>query len=197
MVWLAMAPLAGGCDPGGDKRAETTEGRDAAKAVVVIRTSMGDIKAELWPDKAPGTVRNFLRYADEGFYDGTVFHRVMDGFMIQGGGLTATMAEKPTHAPIRNEAAAELRNDRGTLAMARTDEVHSATSQFFVNLKDNGFLNHKAPTPDAFGYCAFGKVIEGMDVVDRIAKVPTRLDPRGEKSVPVDTIEIYTIRRAQ
>lgn len=203
----AAAVLATGCSAGkdpnmsapGKRRAgqENNVSTPAANPVVVIETSLGRIKAQLWADKAPGTVKNFLTYVDEGFFDGTIFHRVRAGFMIQGGGLTPNMREKRSHASIRNEAKRELRNDRGTLAMARADDVHSATAQFFINLKDNDFLNHKSPTPKGFGYCAFGKVIEGMDVVDRIAKVETKLDARGEKSVPVETIEIHSIRRAQ
>jgi cyclophilin family peptidyl-prolyl cis-trans isomerase len=165
--------------------------------VVVIETSKGTIKAELWADKAPVTVANFLRYADERHYDGLVFHRIMDGFMIQGGGATADGRPRATHDPIRNEARPELRNRRGTLAMARTGVVDSATSQFFINLVDNTGLDQRSRDPDGFGYCAFGKVIEGMDVVDKIAKVPTKVGPGGrEKSVPTETVEIVRVRRA-
>ena len=141
--------------------------------IVIMETSEGTIKIELWPAKAPDTVKNFWRYADEGFYNETIFHRVIDNFMIQGGGFTADMTKKPTHQPIKNEATAELKNDRGTIAMARTPDLHSATSQFFINLKDNAFLNHYDETATGFGYAVFGKVIDGMDVVDRIAKVKT------------------------
>jgi len=164
--------------------------------VVVIETSMGTIKAELWPDRAPGTVKNFLRYADEKFFDGLIFHRVIPGFMIQGGGFTPDMQQKPTHEQILNEATAALKNDRGTLAMARTTDVHSATAQFFVNLANNAFLNHTDETPKGFGYCAFGKVINGMEVVDAIAAVKTATRGRFE-NVPVETVEIKSIRRAQ
>ena len=164
--------------------------------VVVIETSMGTIKAELWSDRAPGTVKNFLRYTDEKFFDGLIFHRVISGFMIQGGGFTPDMQEKPTHEQIRNEAAAALKNDRGTLAMARTDNVHSATAQFFVNLVDNALLNHRAETAGGFGSCAFGKVIDGMEVVDAIGKVKTATRGRFE-NVPVETVEIKSICRAQ
>ena len=138
-----------------------------------IETSLGNIELELDAAKAPVTVSNFVAYAKSGHYDGTVFHRVIDGFMIQGGGFTADMVQKPTLPPIRNEATNGLANARGTIAMARTQVVDSATSQFFINLKDNGFLNHRAPVPPLFGYAVFGKVVKGMDVVDKIAKVET------------------------
>ena len=158
---------------------------------------MGTIKAELWADKAPLTVANFLRYTDEGHYDGLIFHRVMKDFMIQGGGYTPAMGKRNTHGPIQNEARPELRNDRGTLAMARTPEPHSATSEFFINHQDNFGLNQKNRTREGFGYCAFGRVLEGMDVVDKIAQVPVKADARGERSVPLDVIQIVKVRRAQ
>lgn len=140
---------------------------------IAMETSLGTITVALWAEKAPKTVANFLRYVDEGFYDGTIFHRVIDGFMIQGGGMTPDMESKTTHEPIVNEASSELKNDRGTIAMARTQVVNSATSQFFINVADNAFLNHTAKTPQGFGYAAFGEVIDGMDVVDRIKAVKT------------------------
>ena len=140
---------------------------------VVLETSMGDITLELYPDKAPATVKNFLTYTDEKFYDGTVFHRVISGFMIQGGGMTADMNEKPTHSPILNEADNGLKNDRGTIAMARTNDPNSATAQFFINAKDNTFLNFRSKTIEGYGYCVFGKVTKGLDVVDAIEKTPT------------------------
>jgi peptidyl-prolyl cis-trans isomerase B (cyclophilin B) len=140
---------------------------------VVLETSMGDITLELYPDKAPATVKNFLSYVDEKFYDGLVFHRVIRGFMIQGGGMDAQMKEKATHAPILNEADNGLKNDRGTIAMARTPDPNSATAQFFINAKDNTFLNFRSKTMDGYGYCVFGKVIKGMDVVDAIEAVAT------------------------
>ena len=138
-----------------------------------IETSMGTITLELNADKAPATVGNFVKYAKEGFYDGTIFHRVIDGFMIQGGGFTKNMDQKPTHEPIRNEAMNGLKNKRGTIAMARTMVVDSATSQFFINLVDNGFLDFTSPTPQGFGYAVFGQVTDGLDVVDAIGKVKT------------------------
>ena len=134
---------------------------------------MGTITLELNSDKAPTTVGNFVKYAKEGFYDGTIFHRVIDGFMIQGGGFTKSMDQKPTHEPIRNEAMNGLKNKRGTIAMARTMIVDSATSQFFINLVDNDFLDFTSPTPQGFGYAVFGKVTDGLDVVDAIGKVKT------------------------
>ena len=140
---------------------------------VTMETSMGTLTLELNDEKAPETVKNFIRYAKEGHYDGTIFHRVIDGFMIQGGGFTKDMNQKETHEPIRNEAMNGLKNQRGTIAMARTMVVDSATSQFFINLVDNGFLDFQSPTPQGFGYAVFGKVTDGMDVVDRIAKVKT------------------------
>jgi len=140
---------------------------------IAMETSFGTITVALWAEKAPKTVENFLRYVDEGFFDGTIFHRVIDGFMIQGGGMTPDMESKATHEPIVNEASSELKNDRGTIAMARTQVVNSATSQFFINVADNTFLNHTAKTPQGFGYAAFGEVIDGMDVVDRIKAVKT------------------------
>lgn len=141
--------------------------------VVLLETTSGDILVELYPDKAPETVANFLKYVDNGFYNNTIFHRVIPGFMIQGGGLTARMQQKDTEAPIKNEADNGLKNDRGTIAMARTMDPHSATAQFFINLVDNDFLNFQAPSDNGWGYCVFGKVTEGMDVVDKIAKVKT------------------------
>ena len=138
-----------------------------------IETSMGTITVELDDAKAPITVKNFIDYAQAGHYDGTIFHRVIDGFMIQGGGFTKDMNQKETRAPIKNEAANGLKNARGTLAMARTMIVDSATSQFFINLVDNEFLDYRGPDPRMFGYAVFGKVTDGMGVVDRIAKVKT------------------------
>ena len=141
--------------------------------VVVISTSLGDITLELFKDRAPVSVENFLQYAREGFYEGTIFHRVKPDFMIQGGGFTAEMFEKPTRPPIQNEATNGLKNARGTLAMARTRALRSATSQFYINAVDNRRLDHTGYSPDEFGYAVFGRVLAGMDVVDKIAAVPT------------------------
>jgi len=141
--------------------------------MIRMTTSKGVIDIELDAEKAPETAQNFVSYVNDGFYDGTIFHRVIDGFMVQGGGLEAGMKEKQTKAPIKNEADNGLKNDRGTLAMARTNDPHSATAQFFINLVDNAFLNHQSPSMDGWGYCVFGKVVNGMDVVDEIKGVAT------------------------
>ncbi|MDH5446541.1 MAG: peptidylprolyl isomerase [Gammaproteobacteria bacterium] len=141
--------------------------------MVKIHTSKGVISLKLFEDKAPDTVKNFLDYASEGFYNGTIFHRVIDNFMIQGGGMEPGMKEKSSKASIKNEADNGLSNSRGTIAMARTPDPHSATSQFFINVADNTFLDFKSPTSDGFGYCVFGEVVDGMDVVDEIKNVST------------------------
>jgi peptidyl-prolyl cis-trans isomerase B (cyclophilin B) len=156
---------------------------------VKLETSMGDIVIALDSTAAPVTVANFLGYVNSGFYDGTIFHRVIPGFMIQGGGMTDSMKEKSTRTPIKNEAGNGLTNDRGTIAMARTNDPNSATAQFFINTVTNSFLNHTANTDQGWGYCVFGKVIEGMEVVDVIAKTPT--GNRGPYSdVPVTPVVI-------
>jgi peptidyl-prolyl cis-trans isomerase A (cyclophilin A) len=165
----------------------------ADNPLVDVKTSMGTMRVELFQDKAPITVKNFLSYVDDKFYDGTIFHRVMDGFMIQGGGFTEDKKQKKTKPPIQNEASNGLKNDHGTLAMARTGDPNSATAQFFVNLVDNAGLNR--PNPDGHGYAVFGKVVSGMDVVDKIAKIETRRDPRGERSEPVKAVVIESVRR--
>ena len=141
--------------------------------MVKLETTLGDIVLELDEDKAPITVKNFIQYVRDGFYSDTIFHRVIDGFMIQGGGFDAEMHQKTTGPPIKNEADNGLSNQRGTIAMARTPDPHSAGSQFFINLKDNPFLDHKEKSAQGWGYCVFGKVVEGMDVVDKIKKVQT------------------------
>ncbi len=162
--------------------------------MVIIKTTLGDIQVKLAADKAPLTVANFLAYVDAKHYDGTIFHRVIDGFMIQGGGFDKDMVQKPTRAPIKNEAANGLQNKRGTLAMARTMVVDSATSQFFINVKDNGFLDFRAPNPQGFGYCVFGEVVAGMEVVDRIKGVKTGVK-EGMSDVPLETVEIVSVTR--
>ena len=156
---------------------------------------MGTITLELDAEKAPETVANFAKYAKDGHYDGTIFHRVIDGFMIQGGGFTKAMDQKPTKAPIKNEAANGLTNKRGTIAMARTMVVDSATSQFFINLVDNDFLNFRAPPPQYYGYAVFGKVTDGMDVVDKIAKVKTGF-AGPHQNVPEEPIVIKKVHVA-
>ncbi|MFH1710076.1 MAG: peptidylprolyl isomerase [bacterium] len=162
--------------------------------IVVMETSKGRMKLELYPDKAPVTVANFLSYADSGFYDGTIFHRVIPGFMVQGGGFEKGMAAKLALSPIKNEAGNGLLNEKGTIAMARTGVVDSATSQFFINVADNGFLNHKNETPQGYGYCVFGKVIEGMDVADSISNVRTHSSGHFD-DVPVDDVVIVSVKR--
>lgn len=167
----------------------------AGNPVVVIDTSMGIIKAELYPDKSPVTVKNFLDYVDDKFYDGTIFHRVIPNFMIQGGGMGPDFKEKKTRDPIANEAGNGLANARGTLAMARTSEPDSATSQFFINVKDNAFLD-RANAVDKVGYCVFGKVTEGMEVVDKIVAVKTGAKGPFRSDVPQEDVVIKSIRRA-
>jgi cyclophilin family peptidyl-prolyl cis-trans isomerase len=160
--------------------------------VVVVSTTMGDFTIELFKEGAPASVANFLQYVQEGFYPGTVFHRVKSGFMIQGGGFTATMVEKPTRPPIQNEATNGLRNARGTVAMARTRQLRSATSQWYVNVVDNRMLDHTGYAPDDFGYAVFGRVLSGMDVVDKIAAVKTHA-AGGMDDVPVEPIVITSV----
>jgi len=177
-----------------EKAMEKGERGAVDRPVVVMETSEGEIRIELWPDKAPATVENFLQYVDDGFYENTLFHRVIDGFMIQGGGFTQGMNPKEPREPVRNEASKELKNARGTLAMARTSQVHSATSQFFINLEDNEFLDHRDKTSKGFGYAVFGRVVEGMEVVDRIAKKKTaKAGPHGD--VPVEPVTILKASR--
>lgn len=157
--------------------------------MVKLHTNFGTIVIELDAAKAPETVKNFLAYVEAGHYDNTIFHRVIDGFMIQGGGFEPGMSQKPTNAPIQNEAANGLKNDRYTIAMARTGDPHSATAQFFINVKDNAFLNHSAPSGQGWGYCVFGKVVEGMDVIDKIKGVKT--GTKGfHQDVPVEDVVI-------
>jgi peptidyl-prolyl cis-trans isomerase B (cyclophilin B) len=157
--------------------------------LVKLSTNFGDITIELNAEKAPITVANFIKYVEEGFYDGLIFHRVIDGFMIQGGGFDTNMKQKSTLEPIKNEANNGLSNDRYTIAMARTSIPDSASSQFFINVADNGFLNHTAPTPSGWGYCVFGKVVAGMDVVDKIKSVSTT-SRAGHQDVPVEPVVI-------
>ena len=162
--------------------------------VVVLETSKGNIEIELYPDKAPITVQNFLYYVDSKFYDGLIFHRVIADFMIQGGGFTPEMAQKTGKPPIENEADNGLTNDKYTIAMARTSDPNSATSQFFINTKDNAFLNFKSKTPQGWGYCVFGKTIAGKDVVDAIGKVKTG-SKNGMNDVPLEPVKIVKAYR--
>ena len=163
---------------------------------VILDTTKGQITIELYPDKAPETVKNFLAYVDAGFYNGTIFHRVIPNFMIQGGGFTSDMQQKPTRPPIKIESDNGLKNQRGTIAMARTQDPNSATAQFFINSVDNTFLNFTAKTPQGWGYAVFGKVVQGMEVVDEIAKVKTGAKA-GHRDVPADTVTITSGKRAK
>ena len=161
---------------------------------VIMTTSKGEITIELYPNEAPISVENFLSYADSGFYNGTIFHRVISGFMIQGGGYTENFEEKASNPPIKNEATNGLSNKRGTLAMARTSVIDSATCQFFINHVDNSFLDHRDDTPQGYGYAVFGKVVKGMEVVDSIANAKTETK-HGHQDVPRETITIISVRR--
>ena len=161
--------------------------------VVIMETSMGNVKIELFKDKAPISVRNFLSYVKDAYYDGTIFHRVIKTFMVQGGGMDENMQPKKTKFAIKNEATNGLKNLRGTLAMARTSVVDSATSQFFINVVDNAFLDHSGKTPDRFGYAVFAQVVEGMDVVDAIREVKTG-NKGGHQDVPVEPVFINSIK---
>ena len=158
--------------------------------MIRFQTTLGDFTIELMPKEAPVTVENFERYVREEFFDGLIFHRVIPGFVIQGGGLTPDMSQKDNHAPIKNEATNGVKNERGFLSMARTNDINSATSQFFINLKDNDFLDHK---PGSYGYAVFAKVVDGMDVIDQIAGVKTGRR-RGHDDVPVEDVVIITAR---
>ncbi|HXT20139.1 MAG TPA: peptidylprolyl isomerase [Thermoanaerobaculia bacterium] len=183
-IFLLAAALA---DPAASK---------AAPPRVTLSTSKGDIVVELYPDKAPATVKSFLTYVNEKFYDGTIFHRVIPGFMIQGGGFTADMNQKATHGPVKNEADNGLSNARGTIAMARTSDPHSATSQFFINLVDNNGLDRSSPRGDGWGYTVFGKVVSGMEAVDAIAGVPTGRKA-GMGDVPTQTVTLTSARQVK
>jgi peptidyl-prolyl cis-trans isomerase A (cyclophilin A) len=185
---LAIGAIQVGCT-----MAEDGKPQNPNDPIVLMSTSAGDVKIELYKDKAPATVANFLAYVNDKFYDGTVFHRVIPNFMIQGGGFTPDMKQKPTKAAIKNEAGNGLKNQFGTLAMARTSDVNSATAQFFINTKDNDFLDHKDDTMQGFGYCVFGKVIEGSKVVQKIAGVDTTSKGPYE-DVPVEPVVIKSMR---
>lgn len=194
ILYIALLLVAGFIQPtawAGETVPGHNKNQPGARPMVTLATSLGEIILELDENKAPITVKNFLEYVDSGFYNDTVFHRVIPGFMIQGGGMTAAMDEKPNRSPIKNEADNGLTNTRGTIAMARTQAVNSATSQFFINLADNTFLNHG--TRD-FGYAVFGKVVKGLDVLDAIAKVKTG-SKSGHTDVPVTPVTIQSATR--
>lgn len=176
--------------------AGTAAAQDAAPQVE-LKTSAGTIVIELYPDKAPETVKNFLTYVREGFYSNTLFHRVIQGFMVQGGGFNTDMDEKPTHAPIHNEAGNGIRNTIGTVAMARTSDPHSATAQFFINVADNDFLNYTAPSGQGWGYAVFGKVVKGMDAVRRIAATPTDAGDMPKTPVVIESATVLNDKPAK
>jgi peptidyl-prolyl cis-trans isomerase B (cyclophilin B) len=189
---FALAFILNSCSKKSDE-VEVPIIKEISMTQVTIKTSAGDIQLELNGEKAPITVKNFLDIANSGYFEGTIFHRVINGFMVQGGGLNADMSDKSSGtAPIQNEANNGLTNDRGTIAMARTGDPHSATSQFFINHKDNGFLNHTAENSQGWGYAVFGKVTEGLDVVDQIADVATG-SSGGHQDVPLEVITIESV----
>jgi peptidyl-prolyl cis-trans isomerase B (cyclophilin B) len=161
--------------------------------MVILETNFGDIKLELYPEKAPKTVANFVQYVEDGFYDNTIFHRVISNFMVQGGGMEPGMEEKTTRPPVENEADNGLSNKTGTIAMARTNDPHSATAQFFINVKDNNFLDFSSPNPQGYGYCVFANVVDGMDVVEKIRGVATG-NSGYHQDVPVEDVLIKTAR---
>ncbi len=170
-------------------------GLATAAPTVEMKTGLGTIQIELDADAAPETVKNFLKYVDDGFYDGTIFHRVIKGFMIQGGGFDRFEQRKKNNPPIKNEADNGLKNNKGTIAMARTNRVDSATSQFFINLTDNNFLNHRGRTAKAFGYAVFGRVVSGMEVVERIGRVKTIAKSPVFQDFPEPVVVIESVRR--
>lgn len=193
MPSLAAASFAAWCASAGAPAAGAAE-TEGDSPRVAFETTHGSFVLELDRRRAPGTVANFLAYVRDGSYEGTVFHRVIAGFMIQGGGYDPEFRKRTTRAPIRNEADRALPNDRGTIAMARTSDPHSATMQFFVNVVDNGFLNHTAPNVQGWGYAAFGRVVEGMETVDRIAALPTGAAGPFRSDVPAETVVIRETR---
>jgi len=195
-AWLCCIAVLGGCK----KKDQRQEGREVEKPAtscrVIMDTSKGSFTVELFEEEAPITTENFLRYVDEGFYDGTQFHRVIEQFVIQGGGFTASMERKETHPPIKNEADNGLKNKRGTLSMARLPQPDSATSQFFINVEDNENLDHVPGVPSQFGYAVFAEVVEGMDVVDQIRRVETT--NKGQyQDVPVEPVILRSARRVE
>ncbi len=189
-IFAALAPISGSTDE------TNTDKKGTGMVTVTMETSMGEITLELDSDKAPESTANFIAYAKSGHYDGTIFHRVIPGFMIQGGGFDVNMQTKPTNPPIKNEAANGLRNLNGTIAMARTNDPQSATSQFFINIADNAFLDHKSPSPQGWGYAVFGKVTDGMGPVMAIENVPTG-NKGGHENVPLEPIVINKVTVAE
>jgi peptidyl-prolyl cis-trans isomerase A (cyclophilin A)/peptidyl-prolyl cis-trans isomerase B (cyclophilin B) len=195
IVAFVAATLLGCTGSGTDPDSEADGGGNDSAPVVIVQTNLGAIEIELYPDKAPTTVENFLQYVDDEFYDGTVFHRVIEDFMIQGGGYDTDENKKPTREPVKNEADNGLKNTTGTVAMARTSVPDSATSQFFINVADNEFLDFKSATPTGYGYAVFGKVVSGIDVVETIETAPIVKGQGAFKQSPEETVVIETIRR--
>ncbi len=194
VAFVFALTLLSSCSKGAESPdASATAG--TANPIVVLKTTEGEIEIELFADKAPASVANFLSYVDEGFYDGTVFHRVIKDFMVQGGGYDGARQKKPTREPIKNEGSNGLRNEVGTVAMARTSVPDSATSQFFVNTEHNAFLDHRDESPDGFGYAVFGKVVRGMEVVEKIEVAPTEDAGGGFRNLPKSPIVIESARR--
>jgi cyclophilin family peptidyl-prolyl cis-trans isomerase len=179
----------------GDPEAEVVADAAQSNPAVILKTSAGNIEIELFPDEAPESVKNFLQYVDDGFYDGTIFHRVIPDFMVQGGGYDADRERQETRPPIKNEADNGLKNETGTVAMARTSIPDSATAQFFINVKDNAFLDFKAPTPQGYGYAVFGKIVSGMDVVVSIENAPTKDGGGAFRNLPEETVTIESASR--
>ncbi len=196
LLGMFMLAVVMGCNSFAEDKGETKTTTATGDPVVMIKTSLGDIKVQLYPKKAPATVKNFLHYVDEKVYNGTIFHRVMGNFMIQGGGFTENLKKKPTFEPIKNEADNGLSNKRGTIAMARTYIVHSATNQFFINVKNNEGLDFRNKSQGGYGYCVFGKVIGGMDVVDKIKNVETTRRGRFA-NLPKENVVIKEIVRVK
>jgi len=192
LVGLVMAITVAVAPATGLTQDNSTSKQGADMVTVTMETNKGVITLELDREKAPDSVENFVTYAKSGHYDGTIFHRVIPGFMVQGGGFDSSMQQKDTNPPIKNEAANGLKNDKGTVAMARTNVPDSATSQFFINVKDNDFLNHTSPTPQGWGYAVFGKVTDGMDVVESIENVATA-NKGGQQDVPVSEVIIEKV----
>jgi peptidyl-prolyl cis-trans isomerase B (cyclophilin B) len=189
-IFTGLAPISGSADE------KTPDMKGTGMVTVTMETSMGVITLELDSEKAPESTANFVAYAKSGHYDGTIFHRVIPGFMIQGGGFDKDMQQKPTKSPIKNEAANGLHNLTGTIAMARTNDPNSATSQFFINIADNAFLDHKSPTPQGWGYAVFGKVTDGMGPIMAIENVPTG-DKMGHQNVPLEPVIINKVTVAE
>ncbi|RMF20864.1 MAG: peptidyl-prolyl cis-trans isomerase [Deltaproteobacteria bacterium] len=195
LVALTVVAAAVACSSGSEDGQSTASKAGGEHPTVVMKTNRGAIEIELYPDKAPATVENFLAYVDSGFYDGTIFHRVIKDFMIQGGGYDTNKQRKPTRPPIKNEADNGLKNEVGTIAMARTSDPDSATAQFFINVKDNAFLDFQSKTPRGWGYAVFGRVVKGMDVVRAIENTPTKNEGGAFQNLPAEMVVIESVRR--